>query len=405
MFARTKRGVLVLAWAPLMVCGGVNAQVEMEPQGIDVAPSVRLYPDVGVHYITDDNFFSRPKGEEERVSGTLARAGFAVIDQGRRAKIDLGASVEGADFDSGDEDDYVDSKVYGQIDYGRLGRHNFTVRVSRDDGHDPFGRRRTENLPLENRELDEYHENRGRLSYRFGNPAATINLQYEFLYFEKEYETNREEGTRFLDFTHRENRGTLYYNYSAKTAAVVRVSHRDIDYPLTLAGFPTRDASERRALIGLEWQASAKTNGKIFVGAVERDRDAAGFDDFTGVDWDVRIDWAPRQLTTFSFTAGRDAEESFLLNASFIDTRKFAASWRQQWGHRFASTLGAQYLERDFEDLGREDESIRGTLDLEFAVSRSFSLTARASYYDRDSTEQERKFEKNVFTVGFRLAP
>ena len=134
---------------------------------------------------------------------------------------------------------------------------------------------------LEDQDLDEFDQNVVNLGYRYGAINALFNVQFDLNYIDREYTTNRDRGTRFLDYDRFEQRATLYYNLSPKTAFLVKLSNREIDYPATPSGSPDRAASERRASIGAEWLATGKTTGRIYVGSMRRDPDSDQFNDFS----------------------------------------------------------------------------------------------------------------------------
>lgn len=394
--------IRVLPCCFLVIAG--STPLLAQPVGMKVDPGLRLYPSLGVHYIYNSNFFATAE-DKEFVAGTIVEPAIKLEKKTRRLQLSVTAEAEAADFDNGSEDDYVDAGLSSQFLYQAGTRHRFSGSAGFDEGHDPFGLRRTEGLAIADRKLDEYHIGRASLAYRYGAPNSLLNVAYEISYLEREYDTNRELGTRFLDYDYLQHQGTLYWNYSPKTSAIVRASRRDIEYPVTQAGFPDRTATEDRAGLGLEWLPSGKSSGEFLVGRFKRDPDDPGFEEFSGGFWAIKAEWAPRKTTTLSLVSGRETNESFLLNSSVVDTKGATLNWDQQWNNVMASTLSVGYTERDFEAIGRTDDYASASFKLALRVVQQLFVDFSAAYTDRDSTLNVRDYGQAVFSVGFRYAP
>lgn len=392
----------ILPFCFLLVVG--SSPLWAQPVGMKVDSGLRLYPSLGVHYIYNSNFFATSE-DKEFVAGTIVEPAIKLEKKTRRLQLSVAAEAEAADFDNGSEDDYVDRGLSSQFQYRAGTRHRFSGSGAFNRGHDAFGLRRTEGLAIADRELDEYHIGRASLAYRYGAPNSLLNAAYEISYLEREYDTNRELGSRFLDYDYLQHQGTLYWNYSPKTSAILRASRRDIEYPATRAGFPDRSATEDRAGLGLEWLPSGKTSGELLVGRFKRDPDEPGFDDFSGGFWAVRAEWAPRKTTALSLVSGRETNESFLLNSSVVDTKGVTLGWAQQWNSITASTLSVGYSERDFEAIGRTDDYMSASFKLALRVVQQLFVDFNVAYTDRDSTLDVRDYGQAVFSVGFRYAP
>lgn len=369
--------------------------------GMKLAPGTRVVPEISAVFLSDSNFYNS-RTDEESVTGSIVSPAVRLESNSRRSQFAAGASAQAGFFDNGDQDDYVDSHLYGRYHYQGGVRHRFSVGLARHNEHDAFGRRRTEGTALRDQDLDEYRENVANVGYKFGATNALINARIDFNYLDREYTTNRDQGTKFLDYDAFEQKASLFYNVSPKTAVVFKFSNRDIEYPETRAGFPNRAATERRASVGFEWLATGKTTGRFFIGGMERDPDSNEFDTFSGLDWGLSMDWSPRPTTTISLATSRETDESFLVNSSFIDKKSAAAGWLQQWSRIFSTTFKMTRTERDFEDVGRTDDTIAAELTGTLQVAKNIQVFTTASYIDRESNFQARIFDKSTFLVGFK---
>ena len=387
----------------VLVLAGISP-LFAQPVGIKVDSGLRTYPSLGVHYIYNSNFFATAD-DKEFVAGTVVEPAIKLEKETRRLQLSLAAEAEVADFDNGSEDDYVDAELASGFQYRTGTRHRFSGSAAYVEGHDAFGLRGTEGLAIADRELDEYHIVRGSLAYRYGAPNSLLNVAYEISYLEREYDTNRELGTRFLDYDYLQHQGTLYWNYSPKTSAVLRASRREIEYAITQGGFPDRTATEDRAGLGLEWLPSGKSSGELLVGRFKREPDEPGFEEFSGGFWSLEAEWSPRKTTVLSFISGRETNESFLLNSSVVDTKGLILNWDQQWNSVMGSSLTVGYAERDFEAIERTDHYASASFKLALRVVQQIFIDFNAAYTDRDSTLDVRDYGQVVFSVGFRYAP
>lgn len=389
-----------IAGALLLLAG--SSAIAQEALGMKLGPGLRLYPELGFRTLYDTNYFYTPDDKEESF-GMLARPALGLVKEGNRFRLEGGARAEIGEFDTGSEDDYVDANYRVGGSYTATSRHRFRSRASREEGHDPFGLRRTEAPPsLADRELDEYTQDVLSAAYRFGATDARFNLEYEYNDIEKVYDTNRDLGTRFLDLERQEHIGTVFYNHSPRTALLVQGSVRDNTYPHNAAGTVPRDSDETRLRLGVIWQALAKTNARLLLGRLEHDPDASVRDRFTGLDWEAQVDWSPSAKTTYSLNTAREADPSYDLDADFINTRRYTFGWQQRWTGRFRSFLDLSYQEYNFEGIERRDEFYRADLEVHWILTRSFAAVGSVSHLERDSNTPLREFDTEVLTLGFR---
>lgn len=370
--------------------------------GVKLGPGLRLYPELEFRTFYDTNFFYTP-GAKEEAFGTLTRPAVGLVKEGNRFRLEGGVRAEIGEFDTGNEDDYVDVNYYTAGSYTLTSRHRVRGRLAREQGHDSFGLRRTEAAQsLAERELDEYTQDNTEFAYRFGATEARLNLEYHYRETDKRYDTNRSEGTRFLDYQAQEHTGTVYYNHSPRTALLLQGSVRDNEYPNNAPGRIPRDSDQTRLRVGATWEALAKTNARVLIGRLEHDPDAPARSKFTGFDWELLLDWTPTAKTTITLNTAREVDPSFVLQADFINTRQYIVGWQQRWAPRFRSALNLGYYDQDFDGFDRGDEFYRADFEVHWLLTRSFAALASISHLERDSNTPMREFDKEVLTLGFR---
>ena len=395
MGAFVRKPSLVLAGL-LTLQGGV-----VQSEGVKVEPGTRVMPTLSGRVISDSNFYST-SSDEESVTGLIVEPGAVMESNTLRSKLTLAAMGEAGFFDNGSQDNYFDSRIGGDYRYRASTRHRFSGSLYRSNDHDAFGLRRTEGSALRDRSLDEYRVNRAGVGYRFGAYTALINLELSANYVDREYTTNRDEGTRFLDYSATAVTGKTYFNISPKTSLILGATSRDIEYDNTQSGQPEREADERYVFLGAEWNATAKTTGTFSVGSLKREPKATSLEEFSGVAWEAGIEWQPRSTSTFTLDTSRKTDESFLLNSGFVDSRTVEIAWQQQWSVLASTRLGVGQRQQDFEDIGREDDVDFAVAGIDYRIGRNTDFFAHAKYMERDSTLDIRDYDKAVFQIGIK---
>lgn len=377
-----------------------------DPVGIGVSPGVRLFPSISAAVEHSDNYYFSDGTivPEESATVFVVEPGLLMQMRGSTTQLDLGANAEVGFVDTGSEDDYLDTEVFGDLTFQPALRHQIRLGLKRQDDHDPFGSARTEGTVLANRSLDEFSNTIYNAAYRFGAPDARINVEVGYAGQDKSYQTNRA-ATRFLDFDRAGPNGKLIVNVSPKTALVAIASRAEVEYDNVRAGVAPRDATETAYLVGAEWNATAKTTGKVAVGRLDRDYDSPARRDSDGATWVASIDWAPTARDEVTLSTSRANEESFLDGADAIDTRTVGLNWVHRWTPRISSQLGIQDIDADFDGSTRRDDIVQGVAGLAYQLNRAWSIAGLYRLSERDSTLPIRDYETNRFTLGVTFAP
>jgi len=346
--------------------------------------------------------------EERDTFGLLARPSLRLVQEGSRSRFELGTRMEIAEWEISEQDDYFDANYFASGQYRLASRHRVSLRGQREDGHDPFGLRRTEEATdVEgDRELDEYTQDTIDAGYVFGADRAFLQLEYGFLYTDKTYDTNRfvsdTRGTRFLDFQADQHTGIVRMNVSPKTALLLEGEVRDNTYPNNAPGQIPRDSTQYRLKGGVNWRALSKVGLRALVGYLDHRPDDDRRDDFTGVDWEVQLDYAVSAKTLLTLNTQREVRPSFQLDAEFINTRIATVGWTQRWGPRVRSSLSVGYQDLTFEGGFREDEFFLSSLGGTYILTRDLAIIASVSLQERESNLPFRDFTKELVTLGIQ---
>lgn len=314
------------------------------------------------------------------------------------------------DLPPGFEDNYLDWDGAGNFRWTAGTRNRVDFAADYRHGHDPLGTVRTQGSQTETR-VDQWNNTSGEIKYRFGAPEAAINIEAAGNIHDRQYTTN-ENATQFLNYTTVGGGSTLFYNYSPKTAALVDVEYKDVNFDMDnpAVGFFNRDFRELVYRAGIRWKASAKTTGDLRAGYSTQNYKRGG--NAQRANWRGSIIWAPAARTTFTLITARSTQETYLNTARSIDNLDVAGEWAQRWGDRLTTFFQARYVASDFTGSTngsggseRQDSVINLSLSAEYRLLRYFSILGNAGRSRRSSNVAGLNFEVTSAYVGLRLTP
>jgi hypothetical protein len=137
-----------------------------------------------------------------------------------------------------------------------------------------------------------------------------------------------------------------------KTQLLFQAVQTKYDYkPNSFAGWTTLDSTDRKYLVGVTWEAAAKTTGIFKVGQTKKDFSDASLRDFSKAGWEGQIKWSPLTYSSFDFSSSKTPGESTIGNAS-LDTRH-GVSWNHAWNSRVSSVASYNYTDTDYSEQRR----------------------------------------------------
>ncbi len=371
-----------------------------EADGIALGSGWSLQPSVTAELQHDSNFY-RQDDNEESATGTLITPQLGLEYLTRKNQFRLTQRGEFASYSTGSFDDYARYDIGFDASINEGGQHRFKLSALRDEGSDPFGTERTELVPATQRDVDEFVLTSGEASYTFGAPKALLNVTVFAGGSSKEYQNNRDV-TAILDRDRAGGGGELRVRISPRTGLLLDASHYDVKFD-TATNESLRDGSEQRARVGLQWQATATTTGRVRVGVLRRNMDADDREDFSAADWEVAISWQPTSYSEVVFESGRGTQEAYFEQSDFIDVEHIGLRWHQEWSSRLYSWVGLLGTRYAFEGFDREDDVIQANALLGYAFTRQFSLEAGVLMQDRDSNEDQFDFDRLVSHLRLQL--
>jgi polysaccharide biosynthesis protein VpsM len=348
------------------------------------------------------NFFYQ-SSNKTAVEGLLLSPAVSLKQNFGRGHLALNAGAEIAQYDLPDDSsDYTDSTIVGSFRYDGGTRTAFSANLQSRRGHDPFGVDRTAGGVFANQELDKWLRNSVGGMYRYGAPTALLNFEIDAQLAEKDYTTN-EPDTNDLDHQLVQSSQTLFVNYSPKTALLFEFGQTLVDFDSAAAA--DRDALELRLRTGVKWQATAKTQGDLRLGAMRRRLDDSGREAISGFSWAAEITWQPLARTRVQIDSSRRSQESFSQSVSVLDNRRHSLTLGQKLSENFRVSIEAMTGESRFVGSSRVDDLESYRLSLIYAVRDSVSVFAEARKFERDSTLNSLDFEAESGLIGLRLSP
>ena len=236
--------------------------------------------------------------------------------------------------------------------------------------------------------------------YGFGLPSAIMNFDVGVHH---DWRRSHNSGT-INDNREYDKLGfnaVVYYRVAPKTRALLEYRFDDYDYEVSNSPL----SSERNALLlGVTWEATAKTTGTIKVGYEEREFDRKPFDDQDNVSWEADVTWQPRTYSTFTFSTSKGTEEGSV-SANIVDTTRAGINWNHHWTSDVYTDLSYQYTEEDFESsLNREDEVNQFGVKVSYDVVRWMTVGLGYTFKDRDSNFAIRDYDRNVYMLNFNFS-
>jgi hypothetical protein len=254
-------------------------------------------------------------------------------------------------YDQSSDDDYTDHDLEAGA-YLLLGqRSGLDLVASYDDAHENRGTGLTRGVPPASgafpQDPDRYTTAQFLGRYAYGVSQTRAFLALEGSTEALTYKNNRER-TRQFDRDDTYGQATFGLRVRPKTSVELRVRARDIKYDYSRPSGISADSREYRYLIGVVWEATAKTTGSVLIGQVDKRFDDPARPDFSGPNWEVAIRWSPRTYSHFDLSTERYTDEPVDLLGDVTDTAVYSLGWSHEWNDRVGSRLAASKLDQTY---------------------------------------------------------
>ncbi len=365
--------------------------------GFDFTPSL----EVGLGYddnVTQKNLdqissWSRHIAPEFLFSTTFGVSDFVV-----------GYRLENTAYFSSQDDNSTDHFLTAQVNVELDVRNRITTTVRFTDGHDDRGSNFSIGLSDSLNTPDTFKESAFDIRYTYGtfnsDGRLELNLDISDLNYDDSSLTYLVRNRKISTFG-----GTFFYRVGAFLDATFDLKRAYVDYKVPAVPNNELDSYTDSTLVGLRWEATAKTSGFAKIGYQTKKFDSALREDFSGIDWNAGLTWEPNDISTFSFRTSADTNETNG-EGNFIRSRTYSASWEHIWLERLSSRVRVGFDNERYEgqlidgfDIRSDDLfNFSGKLNYQFRRWLGFELSYR--YNERESNRQFIDFDRNRFLLN-----
>ena len=331
-----------------------------------------------------DNLFRSDKDEKDTGVSTVKPRLQAWLESGVNT---YSLTYELADyryFDSGD-DDFTDHTFNLDMHQEFNARNVTNVFAEYYNGHEERGTGLSEGVA----ELIDKPVELDRTifggDYTYGSVASRGRIKLAAKATEHEYQ-NFDNYTRYRSRDRYDYGGTFFWKIAPKTDALAEVRYIDTEYDKTNPANPagTFDSEEYNYLVGVAWEATAKTSGSIRLGMFDRSYDSSARSDDDGFSWEVDLTYRPRTYSSFNLESRRYSDETNGLGDA-IDANMTTITWAHDWGVRSSTSLAFGAGTEDYTGSERKDDRYDVKASYHYAFRRWVDFGIGYRFEDRDS--------------------
>lgn len=364
-----------------------------------------IQPNLGIRFDFDSNIYSSSSSVESWVSVATPTILFSTAPAPQRYAL-LYQGVYGHFFnESNSADNYADHVLGGAAHYQLGTRGQVDLIAATEKGHWDRGSYQTDGLdptsPSFPTDPDEFDRNKWAGKFQYGAEGNRGRLRFGYGGSQLNYTNNRER-TGILDYETEFASAGLSLFFHQRTAIVLDAVFTDIDYERDRPGEATLKSTDWRYLVGLTWQASAKTSGSIRLGTQRRQFDDPTIANTSNPSWEVDVRWSPREYSQFDFATSRENEETFG-EGEFIDTTVYKVSWTYQWSPGWESVISWAKSDLEFVGSARDQSLSEFYLGLRYPQNRLLTWEVGFERRSRDSSLSNLDYDGNLFSIGVNI--
>lgn len=225
-----------------------------------------------------------------------------------------------ARFASSGIDNYNDHNIGLFADNAWSGRLNTLVNVDYNLGHD--GRN---SLMFKNKEL--WHTTGIKGMAHYGAEGAQGQFEVGVGQMNKRYDSNNGGSTQLYNYDRTDLKGTFFYKVAPATQMFVEASNAKFVY--ADVGSKVLDSNEQRYMVGVKWDATAKTTGNFKIGTLKKTFNL-GKPSGTATVWDADINWTPKTYSRFDASLHQTAFEAGG-SGNYVVSRDTMLKWSHDW--------------------------------------------------------------------------
>src|SRR5690554_1539126 len=262
----------------IAIAGSLSAQAfAIDPQSIRLSDGIIFTPSLKVAESYNDNFRAVNKNAESSWITTLEPT-FQLNADGRKSAYQLKYVASSDTFHSSHKDNNVDHHLTGDAGFEFNSRNRVVLSAGYHRVEDTASDNRNSTFKSEN---DKYNTKNVGGVYTFGAEAARTQVEFGANYDELRYHNSKRyaSGARINSEKERDAtalRSTVFYEIAPKTKLLVEGRYTEYDYQnKNLGGRDKLDSKNKGALVGVTWDATAKTSGSFKIGRERKSFDSS----------------------------------------------------------------------------------------------------------------------------------
>ncbi len=399
-------GVSGLGLALLLGAQGAMAQVAVQPQAIPFGSFV-LVPSLIAQTVLDDNIYGLHDGEVSSFSQIL-NPSLQFVAQDRLNVYSATYSLKAASYANDSNDSYADQNFALGAHVEPSGRLRFDGSLGYSMLHDDRGTGSTSGFSLVDirkiGEVDKYNVTSVGGGIEYGAQDARGLAVLNASMSQKRYDRGFVATARDNDMLN--TLVGLRARVMPKTTILVDYERQDTNYKTDPLAGGYADALDNRLLVGVTWENTAQTTGKLRLGNGKRKVD--GQKELTKFTWDLIGTWSPQARDVVNVDAGARAGDANLPYTS-VENTHFTASWTHDWLDRVNTVVTLGTAKDDYKGNplpvdNRSDDTKTYGLATNYQMRRWLVLSAGVSVNDRSSDIKSFDTKRSVMSVGAQIS-
>lgn len=356
------------------------------------AAGLNIIPTIGLSIGYDDNI-TRANIEEIDSFFYMISPAIRVELPSDRSILALTAAVDVLRYTDSEIDDSDNWYVRGDWAWDPSTRQDFNLFAQYGEGTDPRGTGQRQGdeglLPIDPDDWNRWDY--GGL-WRYGAIGARGKLEIMAGGSDLEYTNNRER-TYLLDRDWQYVGGTFYWRVAPKTSALAEVIYTDIDYDVA-----DTDSTETSWLLGMTWEASARTSGTIRYGNEKKKFDNPELEGYNGPTWLASASWQPRTYSMFTLTTTRRTQEPDG-DGDYVLRQDISLAWLHDWAPRFGTAVDVGYGEDDYRPTTRKDHIWYWSVGARYTLNPHFRFGGSVQGFNRDSDIEQYNYKRHIYML------
>jgi len=250
-------------------------------------------------------------------------------------------------FSGSGVDNYNDHNFGLMADNVWSARFNSLLNADYVKGHD--GRNA---LLFRNKEI--WHSSGFNAMGHYGAKEATGQFELSAGKHYKRYDSNNSGSTQFYNLDKTDLTGTFFYKVAPATRLFVEADQSKFAY--LDAASKRLDSTEQRYMLGVTWDATAKTTGSAKIGTMKKKFDLGLLPSGTSTVWDAEIKWSPKTYSVVDLSMHQKANEYGGGTGSYIISRETDLQWTHDWSGYVTTALSLGDATDAFVGSARNDK-------------------------------------------------